>query len=170
MIQQSMENAEKLIPKIDKEYADRFGFRHGGLLEPYRCEDSDLILITAGTMATEAKIAVDKLRNEGVKVGSARIRVLRPFPKEDVRRLVRSAQMVAVIDRGVSFGMEGFMCEEIKASVYGEEDCPPIAGFIAGLGGRDVTFQTIERVARMAAGWLQKGKAQEKPVWVDLKE
>ncbi len=169
MIQQSMENAEKLIPKIDDEYSERFGFKHGGLLEPYKCEDSELILITAGTMATEAQIAVDRLRNEGVKIGSARIRVLRPFPKEDVRRLVSTTQAVAVIDRGVSFGMEGFMCEEIKASVYGERDCPPIAGFLAGLGGRDVTYETIERIARKAAGWLQNGKTPEKPIWIDLK-
>jgi len=169
-IQEAMEAAKRLIPEIDREYGQRFGFEHGGLMENYRCEDAELILLTMGTMGSEAKLAVDNLRKDGLKVGSARLRVFRPFPKEEVKRLAENAQMIATIDRHVSFGMEGFLFSEVKASLYGEKDSPLVAGFLAGLGGRDVTFQVIERIAKKSLKWMQTGKVEEEIVWVDLRD
>ncbi len=170
MMQESMENAKRLIPEIDKEFCKHFGFEHGGLIDYYKCEDADLILLTMGTIGSEAKVAVDNLRKEGLKVGSARIRVFRPFPIEEIRKLAENAQMFAVIDRGISFGMEGFIAEEIKASLYGQKDQPLLAGFIAGLGGRDVTFKTIEKIAKKSVEWMRRGKIEKETVWIDLRE
>jgi len=170
MLQEAMENAKQLIPEIDREYGKLFGFEHGGLVETYKCEDADLILLTMGTMGTEAKIAVDNLRNEGLKVGVARVRVFRPFPKEEIRKLAENAQMLAVIDRGISFGMEGFLAEETKASLYDQKNQPLIAGFIAGLGGRDVTFKTIGKIAKKSSEWMRAGRVEKETVWVDLRE
>ncbi|MEM3773905.1 MAG: pyruvate ferredoxin oxidoreductase [Candidatus Bathyarchaeia archaeon] len=170
MIQEAMENAKRLIPEIDKEYGRRFGFQYGGLIDKYMCEDADLIICTMGTMGSEAKIAVDNLRKEGLKVGAARIRVYRPFPIEEVRKLAEHASIIATIDRHISFGMEGFLASEIKASLYHMEDKPLLAGFIAGLGGRDVTFKTIEGIARKSLKWMKAGRVEKETVWVDLRE
>ncbi|MEM2249087.1 MAG: pyruvate ferredoxin oxidoreductase [Candidatus Bathyarchaeia archaeon] len=170
MIQEAMENAKRLIPEIDKEYGRRFGFQYGGLIDKYMCEDADLIICTMGTMGSEAKIAVDNLRKEGLKVGAARIRVYRPFPVEEVRKLAEHASIIATIDRHISFGMEGFLASEIKASLYHMEDKPLLAGFIAGLGGRDVTFKTIEGIARKSLKWMKAGRVEKETVWVDLRE
>ncbi|MEM1551827.1 MAG: pyruvate ferredoxin oxidoreductase [Candidatus Bathyarchaeia archaeon] len=170
MIQEAMENAKRLIPEIDKEYGRRFGFQYGGLIDKYMCEDADLIICTMGTMGSEAKIAVDNLRKEGLKVGAARIRVYRPFPVEEVRKLAEHASIIATIDRHISFGMEGFLATEIKASLYHMEDKPLLAGFIAGLGGRDVTFKTIEGIARKSLKWMKAGRVEKETVWVDLRE
>ncbi|MDI6847063.1 MAG: transketolase C-terminal domain-containing protein [Candidatus Bathyarchaeia archaeon] len=170
MMQEAMENAKQLIPEIGKECGKCFGFEHGGLIDKYKCEDADLILLTMGTIGREAKIAVDNLRKEGFKVGTARVRVFRPFPKEEIRKLAENTQMFAIIDRGISFGMEGFLAEEIKASLYNHEDRPLIAGFVAGLGGRDVTFKTIEKIARKSSEWMQAGKVEKETLWVDLRE
>ncbi|NIQ07024.1 MAG: pyruvate ferredoxin oxidoreductase, partial [Candidatus Korarchaeota archaeon] len=52
---------------------------------------------------------VDNLRNEGLKVGTARVRVFRPFPREEIRKLAQNTQMLTVVDRGISFGMDGFL-------------------------------------------------------------
>ncbi len=169
MIQEAMENAKQLIPEIDKEYGERFGFEHGGLVEKYRCEDADLVILTMGTMGSEAKIAVDNLRKDGLKVGSARVRVFRPFPTEEIQKLAGQAQMLTAIDRHISFGMEGFLSTEIKASLYNMGDPPLVAGFIAGLGGRDVTFETIGRIAKKSLEWIDKGKVGKPTEWVDLK-
>ncbi|MDH5459937.1 MAG: pyruvate ferredoxin oxidoreductase, partial [Candidatus Bathyarchaeota archaeon] len=65
---------------------------------------------------------------------------------------------------------EGFLAEEIKASLYNHEDRPLIAGFVAGLGGRDVTFKTIEKIARKSSEWMQAGKVEKETLWVDLRE
>jgi len=170
MIQEAMENARRLIPKIDEDYGKRFGFEYGGLVEKYKCEDADLVLLSMGTMGTEAKLSVDELRKEGLKVGSARVRVFRPFPVEEIINLSKQAQMVATIDRHISFGMEGFLASEVKASLYAHEDRPLVAGFIAGLGGRDVTFETIKKIAKKSLKYMQTGRVEKETEWVDLRE
>jgi 2-oxoisovalerate ferredoxin oxidoreductase alpha subunit len=170
MIQEAMENAKRLVPEIDKEYGRRFGFQYGGLVDKYQCEDADLIICTMGTMGAEAKVAVDNLRKEGFKVGVARIRVYRPFPVEEIRKLAEQARMIATIDRHISFGMEGFLATEVKASLYHMGDKPLVAGFIAGLGGRDVTFKTIEGIAKKSLKWMERGRVEKETEWVDLRE
>lgn len=174
MIQEAMENAKRLISEVDKEYGRRFGFEHGGLIEKYQCEDADLILVTMGTMGSEAKISVNNLRKEGLKVGLARVRVFRPFPKEEIRELSKNAQMLTTIDRHISFGMEGFLATEVKASLYAREkpaaDPPLVAGFLAGIGGRDVTYHDIEMMAKKSWKWMQTGKVEEETVWWNLRE
>jgi 2-oxoisovalerate ferredoxin oxidoreductase alpha subunit len=169
MIQEAMEKAKQLIPQIDREYEELFGFEHGGLVEKYKCDDADLILLTMGTMGSEAKIAVDNLRREGQKVGSARVRVFRPFPVEEIWKLAENAQMFATIDRHISFGMEGFLATEIKASIFNRKDRPLIAGFLAGLGGRDVTFETIGKIAKKSLKWMRDGKVEKETEWVNLR-
>ena len=170
LIQEAMDNAKALIPQIDKEYARKFGFQHGSFIEPYRCEDANLILLSMGTIGSEAKIAIDNLRKRGIKIGSARLRVFRPFPVEEIRKLAKNTQMISVIDRQISFGIEGALFSEVKASLYGEKDQPLTAGFIAGLGGRDVTFHDIEKIAEKSLKWLKTGKTSGKTEWIGLKE
>jgi 2-oxoisovalerate ferredoxin oxidoreductase alpha subunit len=170
MIQEAMKNAKRLIPQIDREYGKVFGFEHGGLVEKYQCEDADLIVLTMGTMGGEAKIAVNNLRKAGLKVGSARVRVFRPFPTEEIVKLAGQAQMLTTIDRHISFGMEGFLATEIKASLFNRKDRPLVSGFIAGLGGRDVTFKTIEKIAKKSLKDMRGGKVEKETEWVDLRE
>ena len=169
LIQEAMENAKKLIPAIDKEYSRIFGFQHGGLIEKYRCEDAELILLSMGTIGSEAKIAVDNLRKNRIKVGSARVRAFRPFPKEEIQNLAENAQMIAAIDRQVSFGMEGPLFTETKASAYGVNENLLVSSFIAGLGGRDVTAGDIEKIAKKCLKDMERGKVEKEVEWVNLR-
>jgi 2-oxoisovalerate ferredoxin oxidoreductase alpha subunit len=170
MIQEAMENAKQLIPKIDKEYGKQFGREYGGMIEKYKCDDADLVMLTMGTMGSEARLTVDKLRNEGYKVGSARVRVYRPYPVEEILKLAKNVQMISTIDRHISFGMEGFLSAETKAALFNQKDRPMIASFIAGLGGRDVTADSIERMAQKSLKSMREGKLEKTTEWFDLKE
>lgn len=170
MIQEAMENAKQLIPKIDKEYGKQFGREYGGMIEKYKCDGADLVMLTMGTMGSEAKLTVDKLRNEGYKVGSARVRVYRPYPVEEILKLAKNVQMISTIDRHISFGMEGFLGSETKAALFNQKDRPMIASFIAGLGGRDVTADSIERMAQKSLKSMREGKLEKTTEWFDLKE
>jgi 2-oxoisovalerate ferredoxin oxidoreductase alpha subunit len=170
MIQEAMENAKQLIPQIDREYRKHFGREAGGLIEKYKCEDADLVMLTMGTMAGDAKVAVDRLRKEGQKVGMARVRVYRPYPTEEILNLARNVQMISTMDRHISFGMEGFLASETKAALFNQKDKPLVAGFIAGLGGRDVTVETIERIAHKSLKSMGTGKVEKETQWVDLRE
>jgi len=169
-MQEAMENARRLIPEIDKEYGRRFGFEHGGHIETYKCEDADLIILSMGTIGSEAKLAVDNLRKQGRKVGATRVRVFRPFPKDEIQKVAKNAQILTIIDRQISYGMEGPLHTEVKASLHTQRDSPLTAGFIAGLGGRDVTVQDIEKMVNKSFQYLQKGKVEKEVEWLGLRE
>jgi len=169
LMQEAMENARRLIPEIDREYKKQFGFAHGGLVEKYKCEDADLIILSMGTIGSEAKIVVDNLRKRGNLVGAARVRVFRPFPKQEILNLAKDAQMFTIIDRQISYGMEGPLHTEVKASLYSDKGSPLTAGFVAGLGGRDVTFHDIEKMVHKSFKYLQSGKVENEVEWVGLR-
>ena len=167
---EALENARRLIPEIDKEYGRRFGIEYGGHIEKYMCEDADLIIFSMGTIGSEAKLAVKKLRSQGQKVGAARVRVFRPFPKDEIQNLAKNAQMLTVIDRQVSYGMEGPLHTEVKASIYSGKDSPLTTGFVAGLGGRDVTVHDIEAMVNKSLQYMKAGKVEKEVNWVGLRE
>jgi pyruvate ferredoxin oxidoreductase alpha subunit len=102
--QQAMEEAKRVILQVDEEYHALFGRRYG-LIEGYRLEDADLVLVTSGTVAGTTREVVDQYRDEGKPVGMLRMRTFRPFPSEEVRRALKGVPKVAVIDRNISFGM-----------------------------------------------------------------
>jgi len=162
-MQVAHDNALKLIPEIAKDWKKRFGRFHGDLLELYKCEEADYILLSMGAIGAESKVAIDNLQKNGFKVGLARVRTFRPFPKQEFINLGKKADLI-VIDRNISPGMEGALFTEVKSSLYGKSDAK-IYGFIAGLGGKDVTFDDIENICKKVIN----GKAKDFE-WYGLEE
>ncbi len=148
MIQKAMEDAHGVIKRVGSEFKDHFG-REYGLVKPYKCDDAEIILVTSSTVASTARAVVDQMRDEGIKIGSIKIRVVRPFPFEEVYDILSGAKKVAVIDRNISFGNHGIFFQEIKSAMYGRSDIP-IVGYVAGLGGRDMTPEVIREIADKA--------------------
>jgi len=163
---EAMEEARKLFKSVDGEYEQRFGRSYGGLIEEYRCEDADVILVIAGTAASTSRIVVDEYRGKGVKIGLLKMRVFRPFPADEIRGIAKRVEKIAIVDRDISFGGTGIFFTEVKAAIYNEPYHPPIFGFIAGLGGRDVTPQVISEIVEFT---LQHEKPEEDTIWIGLK-
>jgi pyruvate/2-oxoacid:ferredoxin oxidoreductase alpha subunit len=163
-IQEGMDRALVLARETDREYKKIFG-RGYGLLEKYRADDAETILIVSGSMAQTAKDAVDVMRKKGKKVGLVRMRLFRPFPKDDLREAVKSAKRIGVIDRNISFGSEGIFFQEVKSALLERKKQVPVTGFIAGLGGRDVV---VEDFISIEAGIKEKRSGEI--VWVGLKK
>ncbi|HDN97555.1 MAG TPA: pyruvate ferredoxin oxidoreductase [bacterium] len=136
-IQKAMEKAVDIIEKEGEIYYGFFGRRYG-LVEEYKLEDADYVIVTSATVTSTAKVAVNMLREKGHKVGVLKIRVLRPFPFEKIRKILGDRKKVAVIDRNISFGHHGVFYQEIKSALYPLEKRPPVYGYIMGLGGRDI--------------------------------
>jgi len=99
-LQKDMEKVPDLIEQTGKEYQKLFG-RYLGLVEEYCCQDAELIFVTSGTTGSTAKVAVDNLRQQGIKAGNLRIRVFRPFPFSIIRTVLSRAKKVAVVDRNI---------------------------------------------------------------------
>jgi pyruvate/2-oxoacid:ferredoxin oxidoreductase alpha subunit len=148
MIQQAMEEARGVIRDVDQEFEKHFG-RGYGLVQPYRCDDAEVILVTSGTVASTTRAIIDEMRDAGIKIGSLKIRVFRPFPFEEVYDILSKAKKVAVIDRNISFGHHGIFFQEVKSALYGRTDIP-VTGYITGIGGRDVTPNVIREIAEKA--------------------
>jgi len=162
-IQQGMENSYQVIDDVHKEFKDMFG-RDYCMIETYKCDDADVILVAVATAASTAMESIDELRKKGVKAGLLRVRFIRPFPYKQVREVLKSAKKVLVLDRNLSPGCGGIIFQEIKSTMYNEVHKPVIYGYILGLGGRDITVQSIINLFDYA----EKNDPQD-IIWMEVK-
>ncbi|MCX6815553.1 MAG: hypothetical protein NT120_01745 [Candidatus Aenigmarchaeota archaeon] len=84
------------------------------LVEQYKTEDADYVIVIAGYHSQTARVAIDKMRATGTKVGLLRLRVLRPFPAAQIVNALANAKKVAVVDQAVSLGSSGILYNELK--------------------------------------------------------
>ncbi len=159
-IHEGFEAARKLIPKVEREFEKHFGRNHGGFIDTYHCNDAEVIFIALGTMGEEAQLAVDELRNEGVAAGSARLRIFRPFPTEQLQALASKTKAFVVADRSLTYGHLGPAVTEIRSALFRGGQKIPVQGVIAGLGGRDVTHKDIKNMIQTGFDVADRGEAQ----------
>lgn len=167
-VQQAMQYAKGRIREIFAEWAEISGREYGGLIESYRTEDAEVILLAMGSMAGTIKETVDNLRSEGEKVGLVRIRCYRPFPYEEIWQAVKGAKAVAVLDANLSFGSEGAIGMDLKAKLYGIPGAPQVISVIAGLGGRDVDEARIKDIVNRVKEVRESGYFLREPYWAGL--
>ena len=141
-----MMEARSVIARVAAEYSEQFGRFSGDLVQGYRLEDAEIVLVSMGSLLGTMREAVDKLRDQGHRVGILKVRCFRPFPKERVHDLLKGISVVGVVEKDISLGLEGTLCSEMRTAFCGEES-PEISSFIMGLGGRDITVEQIERIA-----------------------
>lgn len=156
-LEEALVKSESLIEEVGKEFGDKFG-RYYGLIEEYKSEDADIILIALGSICGTIKDVVDEQREQGKKVGLVRVRSYRPFPKEAIKAAVGDAKL-AVLDKDISFSVGGALYADVKTAVDN-----PTYNYIIGLGGRDITPSDIEEI-------IEKTENPTKEVeWIGLKE
>ena len=152
--------------EICRDFERIFG-RSYDLAEEYRTDGARIIVVTAGTISSVARIAVDQLRENGVPVGLMKLRLFRPAPGERWRDILGRAEKVVVIDRNISMGSGGAFCTEVEAALYQLEQAPEVFPMVAGLGGRDVTPADVAGMVEHARG-LER--AAERPLFWGLKQ
>ncbi|MFH1538471.1 MAG: pyruvate ferredoxin oxidoreductase, partial [bacterium] len=158
---EGMMSALRVAEEVDEEFGRRFGRRHG-IVQPYRCDDAELVLVVSSTTCSTARIAVDMLRDAGHAVGALKIRLFRPFPAEAVYECISAAPKVAVVDRNLSIGTGGIFAQELRAALYGREPAPAVFGFVTGLGGGDITPEAVRDMALHA---LKNKSPEEGPIF-----
>jgi pyruvate/2-oxoacid:ferredoxin oxidoreductase alpha subunit len=156
------------VPEVEREAEDEFEALFGRRYRPvvgYRTEDAEVLLVASATVARTARVAVDALRDKGVKAGVLRVRRFRPFPAETLRRMLAGVPKVAVVDRNVSLGGEGIFATELKSALYPSEHRPEIHTFIAGLGGQDVTVDVLTEIVGTT---LETDRPTTEPRWIGV--
>ena len=138
------------IEKVAREFEETFGRYYGGLLDGYFLDDAEIVLVTLGSVIGTIKDAIDDMRAEGKKVGLLKVRCYRPFPVQALRKALKDASAIAVIEKDVAIGSEAGLVTDLKAAFYNSNIRTPIIGFAAGLGGRDITVKDIRKIVAKA--------------------
>jgi pyruvate/2-oxoacid:ferredoxin oxidoreductase alpha subunit len=146
MAQTSMNSVKEIADRVDSEFREEFG-RGYGIIEPVMLEDAEVVVVTAGSITSTARIAIKTLREQGHRVGLLKIRLFRPFPVEEIQQALIGKKRIAVIDRNNSLGSGGIFCQELRAALVHSPDHPLVFSYIAGVGGTDVDPEAIEKIA-----------------------
>ena len=149
-LQETLKDALKLIPKVSQEFRGVFGRDYKDcLIEEYYIKDAQKVIVAMGSVCGTIKEVVDELRAKGKKVGLLKIISYRPFPYARVCEALKNVEQVAVLDKAVSLGAYAPLAVEIKAAFFGKKKSPKvISSFVAGLGGRDITPESVREIFR----------------------
>ena len=174
LLQEDMRNALAVAEQTDDAFKEIFGRGGDALLEPYRCDDAEYIVVGMGSLTYQLRDVVETLRSEGLKAGVLGVRLYRPFPDEALAEALRQARGVFVIEKALSYGYEGALCSDLKAALYERLQsegrgngggAPFVRGLIAGIGGRDIRTADLTDTLRAGiAGTLDEG-----PGWIGIK-
>lgn len=148
---EAMRSAFPVIEEIGHEFGEHFGTEPYGFLETYQMDDADVAVVVLSSTAGTSRMAVDRLRAQGIKVGLVKPRVFRPFPKQQLMDALADVSAIGVMDRAISFGSldnGGPLWIELCAAAYQYGLQTPITNYIFGLGGRDITAPEIEEIYR----------------------
>jgi len=157
-----MEKTRSVIQEANEEYQRIIG-RGYGVVEAVNTDDAEIVLVTSGAMTSTARVAIQSLRDRGLKAGLLKMKALRPFPTREVQEILKNTPKVAVIDRNISLGKGGIWCQELKAALYPLDRRPEVTGYIAGICGADVSPDMIEDMVMKA---LEREQPDDLPIWV----
>jgi len=141
-----MRHVPEVMGEIRRSFSELFGRDHGGMIEETHTDDADTILIGVGALGAGLKVAAEEMRKNGQKVGTVRLRVFRPFPVNDLRRVCHGKKVI-IFDRAVSLGLGGVIFSEARYAMPGED----LHGVITGIGGEDVKTKDIVSVVERSA-------------------
>jgi len=169
---EAMEKARRVVLEVADEFNRKFG-RNYGLFEAYRLDDADVAVVVANSTAGTAKVVVDSLRAQGLKVGLLKPRVFRPFPAKELAVALRHLKAVAVMDRSIAFGYlnnAGPLFIELTAALALHGVHIPVADYIFGLGGRDIKPSEIESVYRDLLRVAETGRVERLVTYLSVRE
>jgi pyruvate ferredoxin oxidoreductase alpha subunit len=144
-MQLAASNALNVHEEAAAAFESVFGRRYA-VIDGYRLDDADYVLVMSNSFATKGRAAVDRFRERGIPVGLLRLRVLRPFPSALIASALRGRKAVAVIDQNLSVGFGGITYAEIASALYAEEKRPPLLSFVGALGGKDISSVEFDQI------------------------
>nr|WP_218125256.1 transketolase C-terminal domain-containing protein [Glycomyces harbinensis] len=151
------ENAKRALdrlPVLAADYAAIVGRTVPAIVDSYRSEDAEMLVIAMGSVVGTLKDAVDELRDDGADVGALGLVAYRPFPFETIRAAAAGRSRVIVLERAQPAGSTGVVGAEVRSALPGG---PPVHSVVAGLGGRPVTRSSLKTVITAA----QRGELPE---------
>lgn len=131
----------KVAPKLEAAFDafEKMTGRRYNMVETYHMEDADCAVVCMGTSVETAVEVANELRAEGKKVGVIGIRVIRPWPFDRLKEILKDVKAVAALDRSAPHGTVGMLYNELAGVMINSETQAVLSNYIYGLGGRDLT-------------------------------
>jgi pyruvate ferredoxin oxidoreductase alpha subunit len=129
------------IPELAEEFARAFGRDSGGLVRTYRTDDAETIVVALGSVLGTIEDVVDELRERGVRIGVVGITCFRPYPLDEVRRVLGDTARIVVIEKAFAVGAGGIVGQNVRLALSGL--APVVFDVVAGLGGRPITKRSL---------------------------
>lgn len=165
----AMNKVLPIIEKVQKDFGDSFG-RYYPTVEEYKLDDAEVAILVMGSTGGTAKVAVERLREKGKKVGLIRARVYRPFPKDAMINALGKAKVVGVMDRSDTLStLGGHLYNDVRSILYQGETQPLMKNYIYGLGGRDISIEEIEKIYDELFSIQQSGKVDQDIVYFGVR-
>jgi len=169
-LQTALENSINIVREVHDDFAKTFGRSYGnGIYKTYMIDDVDTVIFAMGSVASQSRSAIDKMRKEGMNIGLISLKLFRPFPSTELRNVCKQFNNIIVFDRDIGYGHEGVLSYELKASLYGLKSPPFIKGFIIGLGGRDVNDDQIIHGVKKGLKYAENNEISSKTEFIGLK-
>jgi len=149
-IQETFKHVLDFLPKVSQEFKSVFNRDYKDcLVEEYCTRDAEKVIVAMGSVCGTIKEVVDELRKKGKKIGLLKVISYRPFPYARIYEALKNVPRIAILDKSVSLGAYAPLAVDVRAAFLGKKKAPKvISSFIAGLGGRDITLESIREIFR----------------------
>ncbi len=159
----AMDHVLPVIEKVQKEFGEKFG-RYYPIVDEYKMDDAEVAVLAMGSTGGTAKVAVERMREKGKKVGLIRCRIYRPFPKDAMTTALSKAKVIGILDRSDTLSsLGGHLYNDARSIMYDSPARPILKNYVYGLGGRDISIEEIESIYTELLG-IQKSGAVDKDV------
>ncbi|MGA1980673.1 MAG: 3-methyl-2-oxobutanoate dehydrogenase subunit VorB [Sedimentisphaerales bacterium] len=112
------------------------------LCEQYKVDDADIVVVAYGIAARIVKGAVNKAREEGIKVGWIRPITLWPFPTEQISKAAEDFKIFLTVELSC-----GQMVEDVKLAIAGKA---PVLFFGRPGGGVPTADEILEKIRQLS--------------------
>src|SRR3989338_5524169 len=114
------------------------------IVEDYNAQQAHVVVVTSGATSINAAAAVHELQGKREKIGHLKINLVNPFPSEAVKSLLRNAEKVIVLDRG----MHQMLTGRIQSAFYGGRNPPDICTVTIPPGEKFTTRTAINGIKK----------------------
>ena len=153
----AMMKSSKVIEEVFAEFEKISGRRYN-LVESYKLEDADVVIVCLGTTYETAQIAANNMRAKGIKAGILMPRVFRPTQVEILATMLQNAKAIVCMDRSAPGGQLGQLFQDVSSAIINTPAHPLMSNIIYGLGGRDMTVVELEEIYQIAQDEINAGK------------
>ena len=123
-------------------FRDHFGREYANL-QWDGPDDADTVLLCSGSVSGTVRTAVEELEGAGHKVGLIKLRLFRPFPRDQLMGMLSGVKRLIVLNRAVSYGAGGTLTQEVRSALYNMPESPEVIDVIVSLGGKEIFPETI---------------------------